>query len=485
MVVGEMIEERDLVIIGGGPGGYTAAIRAAQLGLNVTLIEKDQLGGICLNQGCIPSKVWAYAARKQSEIPHMKQLGFDMESPKLNLDQLLTYKSNVTEQLRKGVESLCQGNQVEVIQGKATFTSDNKMGVENGHQFDIYQFKKAIIATGCTATLPKSFSHNYERVVLSHDIFRLKELPNHLIVYGSDDISLEVAIDYQSFGSQVTLILPDALTLDPSIEKELMRVFKKKKIKVIKGVNGLSIEETDDQVQLEFTDDQGKERLIEGTHLYTSGMRKPNVEELGLARFGVDQIEDGYIVVNNHAQTSNPNIYAIGDVTAEGPALAVKAIKQGKVAAEAIAGGNPEADLTFLPTIIHTTPPIASVGLTETVAKEHGLEYQIGEFSLKANGFAMLSGQKEGLIKVVSDAKTEIILGIHMIGSGAIELSSSFVQLLEMAAKEEDVHFPNYAHPSMNEGLLEAVEALTGHSIHQIDSKKKPHTSDSLTVKIR
>lgn len=473
MVVGEMIEERDLVIIGGGPGGYTAAIRAAQLGLNVTLIEEHQLGGVCLNRGCIPSKIWAYSARKKSELPHMEELGFKIDEPHLDLSQLLNYKNKITSQLRKGVETLCSSNQVEVIQGKATFTSENKIGVENGHQFDIYQFRKAIIATGSTAILPGELSQLKERVILSDELYRLEDLPDRLIVYGSDELAFEVASSYSTFGSKVTLVLPGATGLDPSIEKELLRVFKKKKVKVIKGESELTASEGELDVQVNLVDEKGKEHSIEADYLYTAGVRQPNVKDLGLARFGVEQSESGHVIVNKLAETTNPNIYAVGDVTAYGPSLAIKAIKQGKVAAEAIAGGQPEVDLTFLPKIIHTTPPVAAVGMTETEAKEEEVDYQVGEFSLSGNGYAMLSGQKEGMVKVLSDPNTEIVLGIHMIGASAIELSSTFVQLLEMAAKVEDLTFPNYAHPSMNEGLLEAVEALSGQAIHQAPPRQK------------
>ncbi|GEL77009.1 dihydrolipoyl dehydrogenase [Tenuibacillus multivorans] len=472
MVVGEITEERDLIIIGGGPGGYTAAIRAAQLGLEVTLVEQADLGGICLNQGCIPSKVWTHAAKKKSEIPQMQKMGLDVSTGEIDLDTLIDYKSQITEQLRKGVEALCQANKIEVIQGKATFTGGDRIGVEYGHQFDTYLFDKAIIATGSTAVFPEHFPKQGERIFLSHDIFNFKEIPEHLIVYGRDLIAFEMATTYQSFGSKVTLIQDDDINLDQAIEKELKRSLKKKKIRLIKKDSLKSIEETDEGVIVSLTDDKGKEQTIEGSHLYTSGDRQPNLEPLGIDRFGIGQTSDGHIIVNNTMQSSIPSIYAIGDVT-EGPSLAIKAIKQGKVAAEAIAGKNPEVDLTFLPTIMHTTPPIASVGLTEQEAEEHDLDIHVGQFNLNANGYAKLTGQTDGMIKVISDANTEIILGIHMIGEGAIELSSTFVQLLEMAAKVEDVTFPLYAHPSTNEGLLEAVDALTGQSIHLPPTKQQ------------
>ncbi|RPF53910.1 dihydrolipoyl dehydrogenase family protein [Aquisalibacillus elongatus] len=465
MVVGEITEERDLIVIGGGPGGYTAAIRAAQFGQKVTLIEEQNLGGVCLNQGCIPSKIWTYTAKKKSEILQMNKLGLAVEEPPLNLDQLLTYKNTITKQLRKGVESLCQQNQIEVIEGKATFTQDDRIGVENGHQFDTYIFQKAIIATGSAASYPSDLPTESNRIILSHDLYELEEVPEHLIVYGDDDLALEVAFTYQSFGSKVTLITEGDLNFDSTIQKELKRILKKKKIKHLKGTSRVTA--TESSVQVEINGD-----IIEATHLYTSGERYPNTQSLGLNRIGVEQNDQNLIKTNAQLQTTKPNIYAVGDVT-EGPPLAVKAIKQAKVAAEAIADQNPELDLMFLPRVIHTNPPIASVGLTESEAKEQYASIQIGEFSLSGNGYATLTGQKEGVIKVISDAKTELILGIHMIGEGAIELSSNLVQLLEMAAKVEDARFPLYAHPSGNEGLLESIEALTGQAIHQSIKNQK------------
>ncbi|WP_027964004.1 dihydrolipoyl dehydrogenase [Halalkalibacillus halophilus] len=472
MVVGEITQERDLIIIGGGPGGYTAAIRAAQLGLQVTLVEEGDLGGICLNRGCIPSKIWTHTGKKISEVPHMQEIGIGMNEPELDLDKLLTYKTKITEQLRKGVESLCQANEIEVLQGKATFTKENRIGVEYGHQFDTYIFKHAIIATGSTAVLPEGFSKARHRILLSHELFDLKEVPDHLLIYGHDYIALEMASTYQSFGSKVTLIQDEELNLDQAVEKELKRAFKKKKIKVIQQASLQSVEEAEEGVTVRLTDQKGKEHSVEGTYLFTSGTPKPNLNSLGIKRFGVEQAETGLIVVDPTMKSTVSNIYAVGDVT-EGPSLAVKAIKQGKVAAEAIARQKVEVDLTFLPTIIHTDPPVAFVGLTEQEAKENELNYLVGQFHLNANGYAKLTGKTDGTIKVISEANTEIILGIHMIGEGAVELSTTFVQLLEMAAKVEDIRFPLFAHPSINEGLLEAVEALTGQAIHHPPEKKQ------------
>ncbi|KAB7706569.1 dihydrolipoyl dehydrogenase [Bacillus aerolatus] len=473
MVVGEISQERELVIIGGGPGGYSAAIRAAQLGLPVTLIEQADLGGVCLNKGCIPSKVFTYAAKKKSEMSHLQELGLPAVEGTFNLGQLVSYKAKVTEQLRKGVESLCKANKVEVIQGKAGFIAEDRIGVENGHQFDIYVFKQAIIATGSSPVWPKGMLAGSSRVLLSHEIFSLTDMPKHLLVYGNDYISLEVATSFAALGAQVSVLLENTadFPFDESVNKELNRLLKKKKIQVVKEASIQSAEETANGVHVTVRAG-GKEESLEGTHLFAAGSRRPNVKELGIDRFGVEQTDEGFIQVNGNMQSSVPSIYAIGDVT-EGPLLAVKAIKQGKAAAEAIFGGKPEVDLTFVPAIAHTIPPIASAGLTEKQARDLGMDIRVSQFALGSNGYAMISGKKDGFVKVISDASNDIITGIHMIGEGAVELSGTFVQLLEMAAKEEDVKFPSYAHPSFNEGLLEAVEGLIGQAIHVAPKKRK------------
>ncbi|PAV28895.1 dihydrolipoyl dehydrogenase [Virgibacillus profundi] len=483
MVVGEISQERDLVIIGGGPGGYSAAIRAAQLGIQVTLIEQGNLGGVCLNKGCIPSKIWTYAAKKRSEIQHMEELGIESSGEGFHVGKLLDYQTKVTKQLRMGVEKLCSENQVEVIKGKATFTRSDRIGVENGHQFDTYTFKQAIIATGSFAELQANIPRESNRILLSDEIFKLAKIPDHLIVYGNDYIAFEIASTYREFGSKVTLLLENErdFPYDSAINKELTRQFKKKKIQIIKNAQLNSVKEMNDSIiTITYEKDDDTEHLLEGTHLFTPGIRKPNVQSLGINRLGVKQNEEGFITVNKNLQTTIPSIYAIGDVV-KGPMLAVKAIKQGKVTAELIAGGKPEVDLTFLPAVAHTIPPIASVGLTEEEAVEHDLDIRISQFPFGSNGYAMISGKKDGFIKVISDKSNDIILGIHMIGEGAIELSASFAQLLEMAAKEEDVKFPLYAHPSMNEGLLEAVEGLIGESIHMVPKRKDERVSHVFT----
>jgi dihydrolipoamide dehydrogenase len=475
MVVGELAHERDVIIIGGGPGGYNAAIRAAQLGLSVTLIEKDQLGGVCLNKGCIPSKVFAHAAQKMGEIKHLEELGIALSASPFNIGKLQNYKANIIRQLQQGVEALCKANKIEVMKGKASFLSDDRIGVETDYAFDVYRFHYAIIATGASFVPPTHIKIDHKRILNAQSIYSIETVPEHLIVYGSDYVALETAMSFQAFGSTVSVILDDEkedFDFDQSINRELQRLFKKAKIKIYKKSKVRSAESSLEAVKAVLETAEGETVTIEGSHFFVSCRTKANIEELGIERLPIKLTEQGFIEVNQKGQTSLSNIFAVGDVT-EGPALAVKAIKQGKVAAETIAGVHSEVDLRFIPTIVHTIPPIASIGLTEEEARQQCDGVRIGQFPLTANGYASIIGQKEGFVKVITDAKTDLVVGVHMMGAGAVELISSGMIGLENVTRDEDIKFPFYPHPSINEGLLEAVEALKAEAIHLPPNKQQ------------
>jgi len=473
MVVGELAHERDVVIIGGGPGGYNAAIRAAQLGLSVTLIEKDQLGGRCLNKGCIPSKVFTHASIKNAELKHLDELGISFSDSSFQLGKLQNYKAKVINHLRKGVESLCKAHKIEILKGKASFLSNDRIGVEANDSFEVYRFQHAVIATGGNLIPPKHIQIDHERILNAQSIFSIETIPKHLIVYGSDYIALEIAMSFNTFGSQVSFILDDEkeeFSFDSSINREIQRVMKKSKIKIYKNRKIIQATSTLENVTVELETNEGNRETLEGSHFFVSCKTKANIDELGIERLPINLTNKGFIEINQVGQTSIQNIYAIGDVT-EGDALAVKAIKQGKVVAETIAGIDSEIDLTFIPTIVHSVPPIASVGLTEEEARKEYESINIGQFPLASNGYASILGQKDGFIKVISDAKNDLILGVHIIGAGAVELISSGVIGLENVARDEDIMFPLYPHPSINEGLLEAIEALKEKAIHKPPQK--------------
>ncbi|MET3696447.1 dihydrolipoamide dehydrogenase [Bacillus oleivorans] len=470
MVVGELAMERDVIIIGGGPGGYSAAIRAAQLGKEVTLVEKNHMGGVCLNEGCIPSKVFAEAAKQSQAFPHFEKLGFEMEKPNFDITKLQTYKNQVITQLRAGVEALCKANKIERIEGSATFLSDDRIGVENGHQFDVYRFNHAIIATGNRAIPHFNGTKN---IVNERTVYSIEKIPSSLIVSGGDYLALEVAFSYAALGSTVTCICEERefSYLDEAISKELKRQFKKKKIKFISG-EITKVVQAENIIEIQVKNSKGEIHQLLGEYFYSSASYEANISDLGIDRLGMKLDESGFILVDSQCRTSVRNLYAIGDVTG-GKQLAVKAIRQGKVAAEVLSGIPSEWDDSYLPTVVHTIPSIAAVGMTEEEAQEISLEYEVGQFSIAGNGYAGLREQKDGFVKVLKENGTDRVIGVHILGDGAVELISSGVLALEMVARDEDLLFPSYPHPSMNEALLEAVEAIKGQAIHQAPAKKE------------
>ncbi|MGD6957623.1 dihydrolipoyl dehydrogenase [Rossellomorea aquimaris] len=472
MVVGEITEDKDIVVIGGGPGGYHAAIRAASLGRQVTLIEREDIGGTCLNIGCIPSKVFTHFAREFKKTKHLKEMGMEFGEVVANLSSLQHYKKKKITQLRSGVESLCKANKVEIVRGSASFLSESRIGVENGHEFSLFNFKDAIVATGGDLHYPDGIDFNADRVLKERQIFELEEIPEELIVYGADYISLEITSVFSTLGSLVTLILNEELLFDSSISKELFRQLKKQKINVIKSSTIKTVSDTEEKVIVGLNKANGEMVSIEGSHFVMSGKVKPNLSDLGLDRLRVELTEDDYIQTDREGRTSIPHIWAIGDVT-KGPSLAVKAIKQGKAAAEAMAGRSVEVDLQFLPAVVQMSPPIACAGMTEEEARQAGYSVAVSENFVRGNGYAQLADEKDGFVKVVSDSETDMILGIHMMGMGAAELITSGVLGLEMAARDEDFRFPLYHHPSMSESLLEAVEGLKGDAVHMPPRKEE------------
>ncbi len=470
MVVGELAQERDVIIIGGGPGGYHAAIRAAQLGLSVTLVEKNVLGGVCLNEGCIPSKIFTSSSRKYAELSGLFDMGIEMTDYRFNVAKLQQYKQSVVNQLRAGVEALCKTNKIELIYGNGYFLSEDKLGVENGHQYDVYKFKDAIIATGCSQRMEPTLQQ--EHVLNEKNIFSLEEIPEHLVVVGSDYISIEIAMCFHALGAKVTLCIQESdFQFDSSINKELTRLCKKIKLQVYKDCKLEDVSKQEEHVILKLQNKQ--DRLsIEGSHCFVSNEKQANIADLGIQRLNILLSSDGFIEVDQQCRTSLPHIFAIGDVT-NGRKLAVTAIKQGKVAAEVIGGLSSVYNEVLIPTVIHSNPPIGFVGLTEEEAKEEYRSVSVSQFPLNANGYASVTNQKDGFVKVVSDSNSGLILGFHIIGAGAIELISSGVIGLEMVAREEEFTFPDYPHPSLNESLLETIEGLSGKSIHLPPQKQK------------
>ncbi|WP_419880788.1 dihydrolipoyl dehydrogenase family protein [Peribacillus sp. B-H-3] len=473
MVVGELAHERDLIIIGGGPAGYTAAIRAAQLGKEVTLIEKEELGGICLNRGCISSKFFSHLAEKVDELKHISDIGINTNGFSLDYDQSLFYKKTVISNLQRGVASLCRENKIEVVSGSASFLANDRIGVENGDDFEIYTFQKAIISTG--SKIMKSHEiKGLNNILDARSLYEFSDIPKDIVINGDDYIAIEAAFSYKSLGSDVYLVISgeNFPNLDVSINKELIRQLKKAKIKLYKNLSFASITSIGDRHLAAFKAKGGDKAAIEASHVYIQSALKGNTGNIGLERIGIKMDEQGYILTDKECRTCISHIFACGDVTG-GRQLASKAIKQGKTAAEACANKPTEWNDTLIPHVIRSQPPIAYVGLTEQEAISQGYRLNIGQFNAAANGYAGITGNKDGLSKVITDKENDLILGIHLYGRQAPDLIASAAIAVEMAARDEDIKFPVYPHPSSSEGLLEAAESLICQAIHQPPKKEK------------
>ncbi|CEG27350.1 dihydrolipoyl dehydrogenase [Bacillus sp. B-jedd] len=475
MVVGEMVNQVDFVVIGGGPGGYHAAISAAQLGREVVLIEKEEMGGICLNKGCIPSKVLTAASAKLENCRKSSMFGIETGPAGINFESLKEYQRKTVANLKAGVEALCKANQVKIIKGNAFFLSDSRVGVEDGDKYELYEFRDAVIAAGARPGKLNGIQAG-GKVNNEWEISFLDEIPEHLAIFGSSVIHLEIAMAFRAFGAEVTLMLPgEQLPFDSSVSKELSRIFKKEKIKLLKNCRIEEISEEKDSIQMIVNTDS-KETAIEATHFFIESGMRPNSDSLGCSRIGIEMDKDGFIKVDEQCRTSVNGIYAIGDITG-GPYLAAKAIRQGKVAAETACGQSSVADFRFLPSYAFTRPPIASAGLSEEQVVDAGLSIKTSQFPMAANGFSSMNGHRDGFAKIISEKETDVVLGIHIIGEGAHELIQGGILGLEMGAREEDFIFPAYPHPGLGEALLEAAEGLQEKAVHMKPAGKERRLS--------
>ncbi|MCA0989133.1 dihydrolipoyl dehydrogenase family protein [Guptibacillus algicola] len=470
MVVGELVYEKDLVIIGAGPGGYQAAIRAAKHGRDVTLIDRSRPGGECLHSGCIPSKLLAVSAGKLNE----SAPGLTI-SASFSMKQWNDEKRSVITNLEKGLYSLFKKNKIELIQGNASFLSEERIGVEQGEKFEVWSFNHAIIATGSSANAPSFYEEHSEFVRSVEELYSVEGVPETLLLYGADYMTAEVASSFRAIGSSVHVItdeesfLPD---LDETIAKEVRRQFKKQGIRVSTGLTDIKLVEEGSSIKVTAQDAKGEGLQVFGDLLGYSAGRVRNLEALGLENARVKVTEDNFIDISESCQSSNHSIYACGDIT-DGPSLAVKAIKQGKVAADNCCGFSSVSELNFLPIVIHTLPPVASVGLTEKEADVAGYHVSTGVSHMRANGFATLHAQPDGLVKVVRDEETHLLLGFHAIGKGAIELIEKGTLALEMVARDEDFIYPYAPHPGFGEAWIEATELSLEASKTEFNKQKQ------------
>lgn len=475
MVVGEIAIGTEVLVVGAGPGGYVAAIRAAQLGKDVTLVEQDELGGICLNVGCIPSKALIYAAYLYEKIKHLDKIGISAKDVQLDMERMQAWKESVVKKLTGGVKQLCEGNGINIIKGKATFTSAKKCLVESEHGTQAIEFKNCIIATGAVPMTIPGFEIDGETVMDSTGALALKKLPESLIVIGGGYIGLELGMVYAKLGNKVTVVeMLDQLL--PGTDAELVRLVARKAralgIEVYLKSQAKELKRSKSGAQLLIATPDGEKKLEAEKVLVSVGRRPNTPPELGLDKLGVQPGPKGFLKVDAQMRTSNPHVYAIGDVAGQ-PLLAHKASHEGIVAAEVICGLPSAADWQTVPAVIFTDPEIAYAGMSEAEAQKAGYKPLIGKFPFAALGRALSMNETEGFIKIIADEATKVVLGVQIVGPEASTLISEAVLAIEMGATLEDLALTIHPHPTLPEGLMEAAEAAMGKAIHILKPKKK------------
>jgi dihydrolipoamide dehydrogenase len=468
MVVGDFPIETDTIVVGAGPGGYVAAIRAAQLGQKVTIVEKAQLGGVCLNVGCIPSKALIAAGHRYETAMHSDDIGITAENVTVDFSKVQQWKESVTKKLTGGVEGLLKGNKVTIVRGEAYFVDANTLRVMDESSAQTYTFKNAIIATGSRPIELPAFKYT-NRVLDSTGALALKEIPKKLVVIGGGYIGTELGGAYASFGTEVT-ILEGADEILNGFEKQMSslvsRNLKKKGATIVTKALAKGVEETENGVTVTY-EVKGETQTVEADYVFVMVGRRPNTDEIGLEQVGVQMTDRGIINIDKQCRTNVPNIYAIGDIVS-GPPLAHKASYEGKIAAEAIAGHPSEIDYLGIPAVVFSDPELASVGYTEAQAKEEGIEISTAKFPFAANGRALALNATDGFVKLVTRKEDGLVIGAQIAGPSASDMIAELGLAIEAGMTAEDLAMTIHAHPTLGEITMEAAEVALGTPIHII-----------------
>ena len=456
----------DVTIIGSGPGGYVSAIRCAQLGFKTAIIEKySTLGGTCLNVGCIPSKALLASSHHYEELQHFADHGIEvLGDVKVNLEKMIARKQAVVDQTSGGVKFLMDKNNITVFNGVGSFESATSVKVtkEDGSS-EIIESKNIIIATGSKPSSLPFIKLDKERIITSTEALKLKEVPKHLVIIGGGVIGIELGQVYLRLGAQVSVVeFMDRIIpgMDAALSKELTKVLKKQGMKFYTSHKVQSVERAGDVVTVKAENAKGEIITLEGDYSLVSVGRRPYTDGLNAEKAGVKVTERGQIEVNDHLQTSASNIYAIGDVV-RGAMLAHKAEEEGVLVAEILAGQKPHIDYNLIPGVVYTWPEVAAVGKTEEQLKAEGVAYKAGSFPFKALGRARAGGDTDGFVKILADAKTDEVLGVHMIGARCADLIAEAVTAMEFRASAEDISRMSHAHPTFAEAIKEAALAAT------------------------
>jgi len=468
MVVGSLTVETDVVVIGSGPGGYVAAIRAAQLGKDVILVEKfKKLGGVCLNVGCIPTKALITSSDYYNTLSDLNKMGISVENYSVDINKMNSWKQGIIDKLEGGIKTLCEKNGIEVIQGVASFKDKNTISVSGQSDVNTIQFKNAIIATGSKPIQIPGFEFDSEKIITSNDAMSLSEIPKKLVIVGGGYIGTELGTVSGKLGCEVH-ILEGSDRLIPQLDQDIVNVVAKdiSKFNVDIHYNSLAkgVDKNDNGVVVHF--DENKEaKTIEADKVLVVVGRSPNSKEIGLENAGVQVDEKGFIKVNEKMQTNVENIYAIGDVVGQ-PMLAHKASREAKIAAEVICGKPSAKDNKVIPAVVFNDPELMSVGFQLKEAQEKGYDADEKKFPYAALGRAYMFDRTQGMIKMVFDKKTKLVLGVHAVGPHVTEIVSEAALAIEMGATIEDIALTIHPHPTISESLSEVADATMGVAIH-------------------
>jgi len=458
----------DLIVVGSGPGGYVAAIRASQLGLKTAIVEKESLGGICLNWGCIPTKALLKSANVFQYISHAEDYGISVGAPKADFKGMVSRSRDVANGMSKGVQFLMKKNKIDVINGFGKVLAGKKVEVtDDKGKASIVEAKNIIIATGARSRQLPNLPQDGKVVIGYREAMTLPSMPKKMVVVGSGAIGSEFAYFYNAIGVDVTLVeyLPNIVpNEDEEVSKALMRSFKSQGINVMTNSSVEKVEVKGKKAKVTIQTKKGTETIDCDVVLSAVGI-ETNIEGIGLEDVGI-VTDRGRIIVNDFYQTNMPGYYAIGDCT-PGPALAHVASAEGIICVEKIAGENPEAlDYKNIPGCTYCSPEVASVGYTEKQAKEEGLDVKIGKFPFSASGKASAAGHKDGFVKLIFDAKYGELLGGHMIGANVTEMIAEIVSIRKLETTGHEIIKTVHPHPTMSEAIMEAAAAAYDEVIH-------------------
>ena len=472
------LKHYEIVVIGAGPGGYAAAFRAADLGKQVLLIDRDNaLGGVCLNRGCIPSKALLHISKVMSDADHLSKMGVTYSKPAIDIDQVRAHKNKIVSQLSGGIAQMAKARKVDTIQGLAAFKSNLELNIETEDGHISISFDKCIIAAGSTSAMIPGVSNDHPSILTSKTALDLVDIPEKLLVIGGGVIGLELGQVYAAFGSRVSVVefLPTLLPgTDPDLVKPLQRKLKSQFESILVSSKVISVETNEDRsLTVAIENDKGITRENFNKVLVSVG-RKPNSNFLNLDSADIEMNDFGFINVDVYQRTSIKNIFAIGDI-AGNPMLAHKATHEGKVAAE-VASGHPAAfDAKAIPSVVYTDPEVAWAGLTEIEAKEKNIPYETGDFPWAASGKALAIGANQGKTKILFDPETKQVLGVGIVGPGAGDLISEGMLAIEMGADAEDIGLTIHPHPTLSETFAAAAEMFSGTITDLYIPKKKRH----------